>query len=517
MVTLLKNHLTSPPVLAHFNLSGPTLLTCDASAAAIGAVLSQVQDGTERPTAFASRALTPTEQRYSVGEREALACVWAGERWHMYLYGRHFTIRTDHQALTTALSTSGSGHKPLRLHRWAERLRQYHYNLTFTPGRDNVVADLLSRSITAPTPSVPSSDGEPTDDEELALIQTLYAPLQPVVTFEELKVVSDKDPILSTLCTFIRNGWPSHIPEELKPFARVKDELSCWADTCVSRGLCTVIPSALRARVLSMAHEGHLGIVKLKQRCRDLPLPWPPCPWEHVQLDICGEIHGRSVPHHQRFLVVVYDLHSKWPEVVPVGTVTSHTIIRILDGLFARWGVPKAVTTDNGPQLTSAEFSDFLGSQGVKHIRTAFYNPQANGGVERFNATLKNGIRAHLAQGCTFEVALNQTVLHYRASPHSTTQVSPAVLMLGRELELPLHRLRAPAGRPHRASSLTQIRETIATRQQEMKKRVDKTRRARAPSITRWPHSGPSPGRSDALWGLPHSCSTTARDGTLAD
>ncbi|KAJ8365040.1 hypothetical protein SKAU_G00138710 [Synaphobranchus kaupii] len=73
----LKAQLTSPPVLAHFNLSGPTLLTCDASAAAIGAVLSQVQDGTERPTAFASRALTPTEQRYSVGECEALACVWA--------------------------------------------------------------------------------------------------------------------------------------------------------------------------------------------------------------------------------------------------------------------------------------------------------------------------------------------------------------------------------------------------------------------------------------------------------
>lgn len=509
----LKAQLTSPPVLAHFNLPSPTLLTCDASAAAVGAVLSQVQDGTERPIAFASRALSPTEQRYSVGEREALACVWACERWHMYLYGRHFTIRTDHQALTTVLSTSGSGHKPLRLHRWAERLRQYHYDLAFTPGRDNVVADLLSRSITAPTPSVPA----PADDGEQALIQTLYTPLQPVVTLEELRAESDKDPILQTLCTYIINGWPPRVPEDLKPFARVKDELSCWADTCVSRGLCTVIPSALRARVLSMAHEGHLGIVKLKQRCRELvwwpaidrdvedlvrdcaacllsgktgppaspplqPLPWPSRPWEHVQLDICGEIHGRGVPHHQRFLVVVYDLHSKWPEVVPVGTVTSHVIIRVLDDLFARWGLPRAVTTDNGPQLTSAEFTDFLAGRGVKHIRTAFYHPQANGGVERFNATLKNGIRAHLAQGCTFEVALNQTVLHYRASAHSTTQVSPAVLMLGRELDLPLHRLRAPTARPPKAS-LTQTRETVAAQQQRMKRRVDKKRRAKPPSI----------------------------------
>jgi transposase InsO family protein len=61
-------------------------------------------------------------------------------------------------------------------------------------------------------------------------------------------------------------------------------------------------------------------------------------------------------------------------------------MVRILDGLFARWGVPRAITTDNGPQMTSAEFSDFLASRSVKHIRTAFYHPQANGGVERFNA-----------------------------------------------------------------------------------------------------------------------------------
>ena len=106
-------------------------------------------------------------------------------------------------------------------------------------------SDLLSRSIAAPNPSVPSHDEEP------ALIQALYAPLQPVVTLEELNTESGRDPILSKLCTYIRNGWPSHIPEELKPFARVKDELSCWADTCVSRGLCTVVPNTLRARVVS--------------------------------------------------------------------------------------------------------------------------------------------------------------------------------------------------------------------------------------------------------------------------
>ncbi len=344
----LKAQLTSPPVLAHFSTSCDTLVTCDASATAIGAVLSQVQNGVEKPIAFASRALNPTEQRYTVGEREALACIWACERWHLYLYGRHFTLRMDHHTLVTLLATSGRGHKPLRLHRWYDRLRQYNYSLQFTPGRDNVVADLLSRSIPAENTCTGSSDVE-TD-----IIQLLHIPLQDVVSLQELKTASDQDPILSQLRTYIRGGWPSNVSGELAAFSPVKDNLSCWNDVCMARGLCTVVPGSLRARVLAMAHEGHLGIVKLKQRCRDRvwwpgidgeiealvkdcsaclvsgktghspppplqPLAWPSRPWQHLQLDICGEIHG--VPHNQRD--VVYDLHSKWPELTAKGSVTS--------------------------------------------------------------------------------------------------------------------------------------------------------------------------------------------------
>ncbi|KAJ8356569.1 hypothetical protein SKAU_G00193630 [Synaphobranchus kaupii] len=126
-VQQLKAQVTLPPVLAHFDLSSPTILTCDASNISVGAVLSQLHRGTERPIAFASRALSPAEQKYSVGEREALVCVWACERWHMYVYGRPFTLRTDHQALTALLATSGTGHRSLRIHRWSERLQQYNF------------------------------------------------------------------------------------------------------------------------------------------------------------------------------------------------------------------------------------------------------------------------------------------------------------------------------------------------------------------------------------------------------
>ncbi|KAJ8007735.1 hypothetical protein DPEC_G00097290 [Dallia pectoralis] len=466
----LKHLLTTSPILAHFQLDCPTFVTCDASAVALGAVLSQLHDGAERPVAFASRALSPTEQKYSVGEREALACIWACERWHLYLYGRSFTLRTDHQALTALMSTSGGGHRPLRLYRWSDRLQQYDFQLQFTPGKTNVVADFLSRPA-----AIQCSAVSPEDEEEV--VHLVHSPLKDTVSLRDLESASAAEPVFSMLRDYIRHGWPARVPPELEPYHRVKHELSCWGEACIARGLCAVIPVALRGCVLQMAHQGHLGIVKAKQRCREVvwwpamdrdleglirscaacltsgktgppastplqPVDWPSAPWDHLQLDICGELY--NVPHHQRFLVVVYDLHSKWPEVAPMGTVTSAAVVNFLDQLFSRWGLPRAITMDNGPQFLSLEFTTFLANKGVTHIRTSVYHPQANGGVERFNQSLKNGLRAHMSEGYSLMAALSQTLLHYRATAHSTTGVSPAALMLKRELVLPLTRLRPP-------------------------------------------------------------------------
>lgn len=288
--------------------------------------------------------------------------------------------------------------------------------------------------------------------------------------------------------------------------------------------------------MLAMAHEGHLGIVKLKQRCCDLvwwpgidkdiealvkecpaclvsgktgrlpppplqPLAWPSKPWEHLQLDICGEIHG--APHYQRFLVVVYDLHSKWPELTTTGSVTSQVIVEFLESLFSRWGLPQTITTDNGPQFISAEFTSYLKDRGIRHIRTALYHPQANGGVERFHQSLKNGLRAHQAQGCSFKQAICLTLLHYRATQHSTTEVSPASLMLGRELHLPLDRLRPTAGQ----NTLPPVEASVTRRQKQMKQWFDKKKRVKIPDIAvadwvraRRPHRG---NKMASFWSTP--------------
>ena len=125
---MIKPKIASPPTLRHFDVAADeTLVSCDASATALGACLSQKVGGVERPVAFASRVLSPAESKYSASEREALACMWACERWHFYLYGRRFTLVTDHQALKTLLTAGGLGPPPLRLNRLGDRLFQYTF------------------------------------------------------------------------------------------------------------------------------------------------------------------------------------------------------------------------------------------------------------------------------------------------------------------------------------------------------------------------------------------------------
>ena len=82
----LKQKITSPPILAHFNSDAPTVVSADASGVALGAVLSQLIDGQEYPVAFASKTLSETERRYSAGEREVLTCIFACEHWHNFLF-----------------------------------------------------------------------------------------------------------------------------------------------------------------------------------------------------------------------------------------------------------------------------------------------------------------------------------------------------------------------------------------------------------------------------------------------
>ena len=130
----------------------------------------------------------------------------------------------------------------------------------------------------------------------------------------------------------------------------------------------------------------------------------------------------------------VVDVHSKWPEICIMSSTTSSKTITALRDIFARFGLPKHLVSDNGPQFSSEEFEQFLVENGVNHIRSSLYHPSTNGAAERVVQTVKQALRAGRQDGRSLEHSLATFLLQYRTTPHATTGVSPSSLLLGRHL-----------------------------------------------------------------------------------
>lgn len=136
--------LMREPVLAFPDFAKTFTVTTDASEYALGAVLSQEGEQGDRPVAYASRRLTDAESRYSALERELLGIVWAIDHFRPYVFGRRFRVQTDHRPLQWYGKLKESS---ARVTRWKEMLAQYNFEVIYKPGKENVVADWLSRAL----------------------------------------------------------------------------------------------------------------------------------------------------------------------------------------------------------------------------------------------------------------------------------------------------------------------------------------------------------------------------------
>ncbi|CAB4043809.1 uncharacterized protein K02A2.6-like, partial [Paramuricea clavata] len=143
------------------------------------------------------------------------------------------------------------------------------------------------------------------------------------------------------------------------------------------------------------------------------PWEWPTTPWQRIHLDFVGPFLGRM------FLIIV-DAHSKWPEVEMMPSTTSTQTIDRLQTIFARYGLPAQVVTDNGPQFTSAEFQLFLKTNGIKHITTAPFHPATNGQAERFVQSFKHAMKCEkqsASQLWQLKTNMAKFLLAYRPIP----------------------------------------------------------------------------------------------------
>jgi hypothetical protein len=167
--------------LSMFDPNLDVIVTTDSSSYGLGAVLSQMNKGREITVACASRTLSKAERNYSVGEKEALACVWACEKWHIYLWGRKFKLCTDHQALVTLLS-KGTDRASMRIARWSCGLLRYNYEMVFKKSEENTVADALSRL------PIEANHSEFDHDDEV-ICHIALENMNSIVTLSELQAV----------------------------------------------------------------------------------------------------------------------------------------------------------------------------------------------------------------------------------------------------------------------------------------------------------------------------------------
>ena len=158
------------------------------------------------------------EKKYAQVEKEALSLIFGITMFHKYLYGRHFTIFTDHKPLTTIFGPNKAV-PPLaaaQLQRWALILSAYDYDISFKPMQEHANIDGLSR---LPLPSAQSSNSS---EYIFNVCQIEGLP----VTYINLKTATRQDPILSQVLNYTKNGWPDQVPDYLKPFCIIPTELT---------------------------------------------------------------------------------------------------------------------------------------------------------------------------------------------------------------------------------------------------------------------------------------------------
>ena len=457
----IQDTISSEKTMAFFDPSKPIILRTEASFnEGLSAALLQKTDRGIQPVHFISRTMTETEKRYSQTEKDALAIKWAKERLRIYLLGApRFRIVTAHKPLVP-LFNKVKAKVPPRIEKWIMEMQDVDYELVYEPGKDEAdPLDFLSRY---PLPETGH------DKTEKIIRWNVNAEHAVVVT--RIREETQKDEIMQRLAKRIAKGdWEKHKRDkDLEPYLHVKQELSV-AEGLIFRERRIVLPPALQRKVVKLGHSlGHLGKTKTKQMLREkywFPLmnsmidtaidqcyecqvatkgdreepikvtSIPNRPWDTVSID-----HGGPYPDGHYNLVLI-DKRTRYPVVESVPSTDFQTNKEKLKHIFATYGTPRRIESDNGPPFNSKEFNEFAKQEGFQHHRVTALHPRANGEVERFMQTLNKTEQIANLQGKTRlerRNAVQDMLIAYRSTPHPATGVAPYEALKGTPVRMKL-------------------------------------------------------------------------------
>ncbi|GFW17478.1 hypothetical protein TNCV_2650361 [Trichonephila clavipes] len=444
----LKKALTSDPVLGMYDERASTEIHTDASGYGIGAVLVQIQNNVEKVIAYASRTLTKAEKNYSTTERECLAIVWATNKFRPYIFGKHFTVVTDHHSLCWLMNLKDpSG----RLARWALRLQEHDFDVKYKTGKKHSDADALSRN--------PVEEETETSDKFLA-----------VTTSMNLAMEQKKDQDLAKL-KLLSNSSKN---EEF----RFIDGILCRKNFDPDGKLwLPVIPKHLRADILRHFHDaptaGHLGFAKTYDRirkrfywpgmyrnvvryvmhCREcqrrksvpqrpperlVPIPPAIAPFHRIGIDLLGRFPKSA--HGNKWIIVCTDYSTRYAITKALPTAEVDEIAKfLLEEIVLRHGAPRVIITDRGAVFRSRLVSSLVDLCNIDHRFTTAYHPQTNGLTERFNKTLADMLSMYVdVEQKNWDEILPFVTFAYNTAKQETTGFTPFYLLHGREAETTL-------------------------------------------------------------------------------
>lgn len=491
--TRLKQALNSTPVLVYPDMHKPFVINCDASSVGIGYVLAQEDEsGKEHPICYGGRSLNSCERSYPITELECLSLVEAVKEFNGYLANSFFTVYTDHLCLKflQTLTTKTTG----RLLRWSIALQGYNFKIEFKSGKINANADALSRR-----PYPPHTVVQDTDEEHIfAHISDNIKPVDLNVIMEDdlvspsedettLREIADQQRQCQDIAPMIRYLELGELPENDKEARTIVIESTEYA---IDNGLLyhyfqprsrgkshsfinqLVVPKSVRQRILNGFHEesSHPGFhrcylsIRRKyfwkcmhadvqrhiascQNCQQCKYPVnlskaPLRPLEPKQIFGRWAVDILKLPRSKEgynYILLCVESLTRWPEAIPLKDQSALTIAQALfREIFSRFGCPKKLLSDRGPNFMSSIVSELSQLLGVKRIHTAAYNPKCNGACERYNRSIWQALRLHCKHQEDWADFIPAIMFSFRAMTSPNLGHSPFFLMFGKEMVFPV-------------------------------------------------------------------------------